>query len=99
MEVLNIKLNDIDRFDEVISNSLLEGGDLEIVTKDAGMESGRACVMLTFTVALPDGSRARAQSVTTMRMFRAIANAIVSSYDDEGFRVNMVDPLDDGVIE
>ena len=99
MNVLNVQLNGIERFDEVISNSLPEGGDLEIITKDAGMKTGNGCVMFTFTVQLPDGSRTRAQSVTTMRMFRAIANAIVTSYDDEGFRVNMADPLDDGVIE
>lgn len=99
MEQLNVQLNGVERFDEVIGSSLPEGGDLEIITKDAGMKSGNGCVMFTFTVELPDGSRARAQSVTTMRMFRAIANAIVSSYDDEGFRVNMVDPLEDGIIE
>lgn len=99
MNVLNVQLNGIERFDEVIGNSLPEGGDLEIITKDVGTKSGRACVMFTFTVELPDGSLARAQTVTSMRMFRAIANAIVSTYDDEGFRVNMADPLDDVIIE
>lgn len=99
MEQLHVQLNSVKRFDEVIGNSLPEGGDLEIITKDAGMKSGNGCVMFTFSVQLPDGTLARAQSVTTMRMFRAIANAIVTSYDDEGFRVNMADPLDDGVIE
>jgi hypothetical protein len=98
MEQLKVKLNDVGRFDDVIKNSLPDGGDMEIITKDAGMESGRGIVMITFTVALRDGTLARAQSVTTMRNFRAIANAIASTYDDDGFRVNMADPLDDGVI-
>lgn len=98
MEHLQTKLNDVERFDEVIRNSLPDGGDMEIVTKDAGMESGRGIVMVTFTVRCPDGSLRRAQSVTTMRNFRAIAYAIFSTYDDDGFRVNMADPLNDGVI-
>lgn len=97
MEQLKTKLNDIKRFDEVIKNSLPDLGDLEIITKDAGMVSGRGIVMLTFTVDI-DGELKRAQTVTSMRNFRAIANAIVSTYDDDGFRVNMADPLDDGVI-
>jgi hypothetical protein len=36
--------------------------------------------------------------MSSMRMFRAIGNAIISTYSDEGFRINMADPLDDGVI-
>lgn len=99
MEQIDIKLNNVERFKEVIENSLPDGGGLEIITNDSAMKSGRAGVMLTFTVQLPDGSIARAQAVTTMRMFRAIANAIVASYDDEGFRINMADPLDDGIID
>ncbi len=97
MEKLSIKLNNIERFDEIIKGSLPDGGDLEIVTKDAGMVSGRGIVMLTFTVDV-DGEMKRAQTVTSMRNFRAIASAICSTYDDDGFRVNMADPLDDGII-
>lgn len=97
MEKLEVKLNNIDRFDEVIRNSLPDGGDLEIITKDAGMKSGRGIVMFTFTVNV-DGKLCRAQTVTTMRSFRAIASAIASTYDDDGYRVNMANPLDDGVI-
>jgi len=97
MEKLEIKLNNIGRFDEVIQNSLPDGGDLEIITKDAGMQSGRGIVMFTFTVDV-GGKACRAQTVTTMRNFRAIAMAIASTYDDDGFRVNMADPLNDGVI-
>lgn len=98
MECLRIKLNGVERFDEVIKDSLPDGGDLEIITKDSGMKSGRGIVMFTFTVRLPDGSLKRAQTVTSMRNFRAIAYAIWSTYDDDGFRVNMADPLEDGVI-
>lgn len=97
MEHLQVKLNDIERVDEVIKNSLPDGGDLEIITKDDGMVSGRGIVMFTFSVDI-GGEIRRVQTVTTMRLFRSIANAIVSTYDDEGFRVNMADPLDDGVI-
>lgn len=97
MEKLEVKLNNIARFDEVIQNSLPDGGDLEIITKDAGMQSGRGIVMFTFSVDV-GGTLHRVQTVTTMRMFRSIANAIISTYDAEGFRVNMADPLDDGVI-
>ncbi len=98
MEQLKLKTNNVERFDEVIRDSLRDCGDMEIVTKDAGMQSGRGIVMVTFTVELPDGTLRRAQSVTSMRMFRAIAHAIVATYDDDGFRVNMADPLDDGII-
>lgn len=98
MEALRTKLNDVDRFDEVIRTSLPDCGDMEIITKDAGMQSGRGIVMITFSVQLPDGTMARAQSVTTMRMFRAIALAVFSTYSDEGYRENMADPLNDGVI-
>lgn len=97
MEKLTVQLNNIERFDEVIKNSLPDGGDLEVITKDAGMVSGRGIVMFTFSVDV-GGEVKRVQTVTTMRNFRAIANAIVSTYDDEGFRVNMADVLEDGII-
>lgn len=97
MEHLQVRLNDVTRYDEIIQNSIPDCGDLEIITKDAGMVSGRGIVMFTFTANI-EGKLHRVQTVTTMRMFRAIANAIVSTYDDEGFRVNMADALDDGII-
>lgn len=97
MEQVQVKLNNIERFDEIIKDSLPDGGDLEIITRDAGTESGRGIVMFTFSVEI-DGKLRRAQTVTTMRNFRAIAFAITSTYDDDGFRVNMANPLDDGVI-
>lgn len=98
MEQLRTKLNDVERFDAVLKDSLPDAGDLEIITKDAGMVSGRGIVMFTFMVQLSDGSRKRVQTVTTMRSFRAIASAIAATYNDDGYRVNMYDPLDDGVI-
>lgn len=99
MEALKIKLNNVKRFDEIIKASLPEDGDMEIITKDAGMVTGRGIVMVTFTVRLPDGTKARAQSVTSLRMFKSMADAINATYDNDGFRVNMADPLDDGVID
>lgn len=99
MEHTVVKFNDIDRFEYVIGNSLPDNGDLEIITKDVGLKSGRGIVTVTFTVELPDGSVKRVQTVTTMRNFRVIASAILATYDDDGFRINMADPLDDGVID
>lgn len=98
MEKLEIKINKAERYDEVIKDSLPECGDMEIVTKDAAMVSGRAGVMVTFRVELPDGTLKRVQSVTPMRAFRAMALALSTTYDDDGFRQNMADPLADGVI-
>lgn len=98
MEQLKIKINDIARFDAIIEHSLPECGDLEVITKDAGTESGRGIVMVTFTVRLPDGAWGRAQAVTSMRLFRGMATSIAAIYNDDGCRVNMLDPLDDGVI-
>lgn len=98
MEHLELQINDIDGFDAVMKSSLPDTGDLKIITKDAGTEGGRGIVMFTFTVQLPDGTLARAQTVTSMRSFRAIASAVAATYNDDGHRVNMSDPLDDGVI-
>lgn len=97
MESLDLKINEIEAFDAVLKSSLPDYGDATIITKDAGMESGRAIVMLTFTVDF-NGERKRVQTVMTMRNFRAIAQTIAEIYNDDGFRVNMNDPLDDGVI-
>lgn len=99
METLKLKFNKVDRFDEVLKNSLRDCGDLEVITKDAGTITGRGIVMFTFTVELPDGTLRRAQTVTSMRNFRAIAAAVAGTYNDEGYRVNMHDPLDDAVLE
>ena len=84
MENLEVRINNAERYDEVLKDTLPEYGDLEIITKDAAMKSGRAAVMFTFTVDLPDGSVKRVQAVTPLRVFRAIANAIAESTTTKG---------------
>lgn len=97
-EKLEVKINDEPRYREVLSNSLQEYGDMEIITLDSALQSGNAGVMITFSVHV-NGQKKRVQSVTTMKMFRAVANALVTTYTDDGFRVNMEDPLDEGILE
>jgi hypothetical protein len=85
MEGIQTKMNDAARFDAVLKESLADGGDLEIVTKDGATESGRAGVMLTFSVQLPDGSLARAQTVVTARLFLMAALIVATKYPHEGY--------------
>ena len=59
---------------------LQDGADLIVVTKDHGTEEGRPVVLLTFTVMLPDGMVAKAQTVITGRIFQAIAAGIHGKY-------------------
>lgn len=99
MEKFELKINQYDRYDEILKNSLPDFGDVEIITKDGGMTSGRGIVMITFSVQLPDGSTARVQTCTSMKLFRSVAVALAATYTDDGFRQNMCDPLDDGIIE
>ena len=65
------------RYDEILDNSLPENADLEIVLlKRRGTANGGSCVMLTFTVELPDGTLQRVQTVTTAKLFVTAAKAI-----------------------
>ena len=74
LEHVKVNLADTELFDELVHNSLPEGGDLQIVTKDAATVGGKPCVCISFTVQLPDGSLGRAQCVTTLRnMMNALA--------------------------
>lgn len=89
MEHLDIVLNDQAKFDAAVHGdgqlpSLPEGGDLALITKDGVTSSGRALACLTFTVTLPDGSRARAQHVTTVRLLTMMLAALRGRYGDEG---------------
>lgn len=59
---------------------LAEGGDLEVVTKDAATVEGNPAVLFTFTVELPGGARWKAQTVVTARIVQAIAAAIRGKY-------------------
>lgn len=82
MENLVIKLNDVELYDAVIADSLPECGDLAVITKDGGMESGAAGAVITFTVQLPDGTIGRAQAATTVRLLISLGAALSGRYGD-----------------
>lgn len=84
MEHVQIKLGDDAVFDECVHNALPEGGDLMMVTKDNATKGGRPAVCLTFTVQLPGGTLARAQTVVTGRNFALMAAAFRGRYGSEG---------------
>jgi hypothetical protein len=73
MEQLAVKLNDAEAFDAVLKNSLPEGGDLTIITKDFGTVGGNPVAMITFTVEV-NGERKTAQTVTTLKLLLTILN-------------------------
>jgi hypothetical protein len=58
-----------------------------IVTKHDATVGGQAAVLLTFTVQLPDGTLATAQTVTTMKLLRTQMQVFQTLYDDEGFPI------------
>ena len=70
-ESLTIKLDeDLGKsFDEAVHapGGLCDHGDLKIIIKNKGTNLGNPIACLTFTVDLPDGTKARAQTVTTVR--------------------------------
>lgn len=80
MEKFGIQLNDAQSFDAVLKGSLPDGGDVTLITKDNATTGGNPAVMLTFSVQLPDGSMAIAQTVTTLRNFLAAAQVLKSKY-------------------
>lgn len=55
---------------------LPDGGDLAVFVKPNATVGGRPGVVVTFTVRLPDGTMARAQSVTTLANFENVFAAI-----------------------
>lgn len=70
---------DADRFDEVVHESLSEGGDLEIVVKPGATRAGRPAVAVTFTVGVRGKTR-RAQAVTTLRALKSAVESIPDSF-------------------
>lgn len=85
---ITIALNQAQQFDEAVHGkdvrALPDGGDLQIITKDGATEQGRALACLTFTVQLPDGSLARAQTVTSVRNLVGAFHALLGRYGHEG---------------
>ncbi len=70
MEVLRLSIEP-EMFDKAVHGgldqlpTLPDGGDLALYVKPKATQSGKAGVVLTFTVQMPDGSMARVQTVTT----------------------------------
>ncbi len=81
MENLKININNQQgEFDEILKNSLPDGGDISIITKDNATVGGDPAIMVTFHVQLPDGTFAKAQTVTTMKLFLTTVNVLNAKY-------------------
>ena len=60
------------------------GNDLTVITKSNATVTGRALAVITFTVQLPDGRLARAQTVTSVRNLAALGRALIARYGNDG---------------
>lgn len=85
--MLQVKL-DADAFDRAVHGApgdgvLRDGGDLAMIIKPNATDAGHALVVFTFTVELPTGLFARAQSVTTAKLVAMAADAL-RAYRDGG---------------
>jgi hypothetical protein len=79
MEVLRV-LNDAEAFDQAVHGSpgekvLPDFGDAAFLRKARATIQGQAGICITFTVQLPDGTKARAQTVVTEANFLMAADA------------------------
>lgn len=78
-----------EKFDKTIHGELddlpvlPEGGDVAFFAKPLSTTDNHGAVVITFTVGLPDGTLARAQAVTTAKLF-AMAGRIVQGWIDGG---------------
>lgn len=93
MEHITITLGNDAEYDRAVHGddkvpSLLEGGDLAFITKDRALTSGRAGIVITFTVEV-DGKLRRAQAVTTVRNMHMLAAALEGRYDDGMLREHL----------
>jgi hypothetical protein len=96
MEGIRVKFSDDKLFDDCVHGTdgfltLRDGGDLSVISKDNATEGGRPAVCLTFTVQLPDGRLARAQTVITGRLFAMLGAAFRGRYGDDGDTVCTAD--------
>jgi hypothetical protein len=88
MESIPVRL-DKDLFDKAVHGGLdinpvmPEVGDLSVYAKPNATQGCNGMVCITFTVRLPDGTIARAQAVTTAKLF-ILAGKIVQMWDDVG---------------
>jgi hypothetical protein len=82
MERLSCKLS-ADEYDRAVRGGLQECGDLALYVKPDATYGGRAGVVITFTVELPDGSCRRVQAVTTVALFEEAA-AVMRAWREIG---------------
>ena len=81
---------DAEKFDATVHGrdgvrTLPDDGQLRLIVKDGGMESGAACVCLTFGVQV-DGKVVRAQTVTSMKLLMGALRGLAARYNDRGTR-------------
>jgi len=85
MESIHVTFNDQAAFDQAVHahESLVERGDLEIITVDQATDSGRPIAVITFSVRLPNNEGGyRAQAVTTVRALMTALSALKGRYGD-----------------
>jgi hypothetical protein len=72
-------------FDELLhhSGAAQDMGDLKIVTKDNGTESGNPIACIAFTAVLSDGRQQLVQTVTTVALLKASLAALNGRYPDQ----------------
>lgn len=80
MESVRCELNP-EMFDKAVHGGidhpvLAEGGDLAVYVKPDATHGGNPMAVITFSVQLPDGSMARAQAATTLRILETMLRII-----------------------
>jgi hypothetical protein len=93
MEHISIKLGNDAEFDRAVHGddklrSLAQVSDLEFITKDDALTSGRAGIVVAFTVDI-DGKQYRAQATTTVRNINMLAAALDGRYEDGMLREHL----------
>lgn len=84
MENLRLVLGNDKMFDELVHGGLPQASDMTICTKDNGTQSGKPCVVVSFTVQMPDGTFKQVQAVTTVRLLVGFYSAMKGRYGPGG---------------
>lgn len=74
--------NNAEEFDRIVHSGLKEGGDIKFVIKPKATVGGKAAVVVSFTVELPNGQRHTAQAVTTLQSM-CMATTILRALQQE----------------
>jgi len=83
MEHIALELNNVELYDHLCHGptSLMEGGDLKIVTKDKGTIAGNPIALIAFTVLDKEGKPiGTAQAATTVKLLRAVLTVLNGRY-------------------